>query len=99
MAHRDAAVFRWYGGAHRDCAQYVPQAVETEDDEETKTNAQQRVEQRLHTDPIDDEDEQCEAENEGERLQPDKRPARGVSGGGFRFFREFFCIRGWPVFG
>jgi hypothetical protein len=49
-------MFRWNSGAHRDRAEKVTQPVEAENYEETEANAQQRVEQRLHADAVDNED-------------------------------------------
>src|ERR1051326_2298894 len=91
-------MFGGNSGAHRDRAQPVTKRVETKNNEEAEADAQQRVEKRLHADAIDDEDEQREAENEGERLQPDERAARGIGSGSYGLFREFFCISVLPVF-
>jgi hypothetical protein len=75
----------------------MSQAAEAEYDEEADADAQQCVKQRLHTDAIDNEDEQCETDEEGESLQPKKGAARGVRSGSFGLFREFFCVRDRPV--
>ena len=74
----------------------MTQSTQTKDDEEAEADAQQRVEKRLHADAIDYVNEQAEAEQKGECLEPNERAAR-VVGSGFRFFGEFFCFTGCPV--
>ena len=89
-------MFRRYRRAHRYSAQHVTQPTQTDNYKEAETDAQQRVKQRLHADPVDYKDEEAKAEDKGKGLQPNERSTRVVSGW-FRFFGEFLYFTGGPV--
>src|SRR5215211_7614487 len=74
----------------------MAQSTQTKDHEEAEADAQQCVKERLDSDAIDHQDEQAEAKQERECLEPDERSAR-VAGSGFRLFGEFFYFTGCPV--
>ena len=50
----------------------MTRAANRQHEKETKPNAQQGIEDRLHADAVDDVDEQSKSEEEGESLQPDE---------------------------
>lgn len=89
-------MFRRNCGSHGYRSQKVTQAAQEENDKESETDAEQRVEERLHADAVDDVNEQGEAENEGQGLKPNEGSAR-VAGTGFWFFGEVFCFTGGPA--
>ena len=86
-------MFRRHRGAHRDRAKHVTRAADGQQDQKTEeADAEQRVEDRLHADAIDDVNEQAEAEQEGDRLKPDEGAARIAGTGRLGFIDEFFQL-------
>jgi hypothetical protein len=57
-----------YCRSHGDSSQRVTQTIQTEDDEETKPDPQQRIEDGLYAYSIDDVDKKAETEEKGESL-------------------------------
>jgi len=65
---------RWrHGNTHRDRAQYVAKAVESNYDQEAKPDAAKRSKDWLHTDAPDHIEKQQRAEHERDRLYPGDR--------------------------
>jgi hypothetical protein len=75
----------------------VTQPTEAKNDKEAEPNSQQRIEERLYADAIDYVNEQAEAKEESERLQPEELSSCVFGTVGFRRFREFFCFLSRPV--
>ena len=72
----ETAMFLGNCGGHRNGAEDMPRSADYQQDQEPKeTDSEQRVKEWLQANQIDDVDEQTQAEQKGDRLQPDEGTA------------------------
>ena len=78
----------------------MAQAADCQQDEKTKSNANESVEDGLQTDAIYNVNEEAEAEEKGYDLEPDKRTPGAIRTCGLALINEFLQLAKilWPLF-
>jgi hypothetical protein len=86
--------------SHRDGPKNMSRAADCKQNEETKPDAYEGIEDRLDTDPINYVNEEADAKEEGYALEPDERSSRTVGTCGLRLVHEFLQLAKilWPLF-
>ena len=73
----------------------MTESADPQQDEKPETNPQQRIEQRLQTNAVNNVNQECEAKKKSDNLQPDEGTAGPVSFRRLSLIDKFFQFAGF----